>query len=275
MTRRPLSLALAALALVGAVVGVSVRRPAAVPPALVDPRLAPLVALDEGAIVQAFVTWQGASYPPLELSRRVARWEDVGGAACARVEWRWKRSGRDVVWLTDWVGPGEGPGGAPELRCPQRQIGLALVTLDPPQPLLRFPLAPGQRWEWVGRAGALPGVAAFEVLPPRVDRALEEHVGRPLPGAIEVEQTTVVGPHARALRPCVALGGACGVAFGVAFGGELIVSRRAVTYVPGLGPVGEVGEFPIEQSPTDPLAHAEGWVAPSVTPAAGGTPSGR
>lgn len=206
-------LGLAALLLVATAAAALSWREVALPPpgpAPADlayhPELARVWPLEVGAGLRLRSGWTISPWGGVQpIAWSVVGWQPLGGVPHARVEYVFTRlRGRTDLYAVEWLRP-EGD----RLLCARRQIGQRTFQLDPPQPVLVRPLAPGASWAWSGRSGDLPASATFRVL------EAGERDGREV---VRVEQVTRVA------------------------GAE---SWRVVTYAAGAGLVGEEARLPI------------------------------
>ena len=203
--RRRLALALVALLALAGVAALALTGPAELPPAEPAPpagelgRFLPLTAGAEPLVLD--FDWLAGEVRSIVVQREIPRWDRVDGKPCARVVFRRAFTRRDEVYLTEWL---RADGDA--VVCSLREVAEVRHRLDPPQPVLRLPLEPGQRWSWSGTLGGLPASARFEVLSRRPDETHGELLEVQSETTLEGQTTTQITRYAAGLGPIAGRG---------------------------------------------------------------------
>lgn len=176
-------LAALALALLAGCPGGGASSPDAEALAGLDPAIRRVAGLEAKDWTELQSTWF-AGVPPLTLARGVSGWEVVDGQRCARVGLVVRTKEHEGEAVTEWLRPA-----GDRLLCPARALRGRVMRLEPPQPLLVAPLAPGQTWTWQGTVDGAP--ASLDVLVRHAgERDLDDGTRR---FAVELLQTIRAG----------------------------------------------------------------------------------
>ena len=205
----PRRAAIGAIGLATVLVAGALQLGAQTTPAPPHPDLTRYLPLEVGTSSRIRVAWSYGGGIAVEMVRRVEGQDELDdGQLYARIDSRLASRQQRRPWSVEWL-RAEGD----QVLCAARQIGRDVFEIVPPQPILVAPLEAGRAWTWEGRVGDLECRAAFRVLGLTGDEVLGE--------VLEVEQVTDAG-------------------------GDL-QSTRIMRFAPGLGLIGEVGEFPVGQ----------------------------